>query len=130
MANVKLNPATVRPPGGNYTHSVEVETGSRLLYVSGQTGVAPDGTIPEGIEAQATVAFDSIVKVLAASGYGLEDVVFMKSFLTRREDRAGFQKVRSAVWGDIRPASTFLIVSGLAQPEFLVEVEVIAAKKG
>ena len=129
MANVKLDPATVRPPGGNYTHSVEVEAGSRMLYVSGQTGVAPDGSVPDGIEAQATIAFDSLQKILAASGYGLDDVVFMKSFLTHREDRAGYQKVRSAVWGDVRPASTFLIVSGLAQPEFLVEVEVVAARK-
>ena len=47
---------------------------------------------------------------------------------TRREDREGYQKVRSAMWGDTKPASTFLLVSGLARPEFLVEVEVIAAK--
>jgi len=129
MANTKLNPDGVRPPGGNYTHSVEVEAGSRLLYVAGQTGVADDGSIPAGIEAQARIAFGNIGKILAASGYGLEDVVFLKSFLTRREDRDGYQKVRSEVWGDIKPASTFLLVSGLANPDFLVEVEVVAAKK-
>ena len=129
MANTKLNPEGVRAPGGNYTHSVEIEAGSRLLYVAGQTGVATDGSIPEGIEAQARIAFDSIVKILAASGYRLEDVVFLKTFLTRRDDREGYVKVRGAVWGDIKPASTFLIVSGLANPAFLVEVEVIAAKK-
>ena len=47
MSNTKLNPEGVRPPGGNYTHSVEVEAGSTLLYVAGQTGVAPDGSIPD-----------------------------------------------------------------------------------
>lgn len=129
MANTRLNPEGVRPPGGNYTHSVEVEAGSRLLYVAGQTGVANDGSIPQGIEAQAKIAFGNIEKILAASGYGLEDVVFLKSFLTRREDREGYVKVRSAVWGDIKPASTFLLVSGLANPDFLVEIEVVAAKK-
>lgn len=129
MANIKLNPEGVRPPGGNYTHSIEVEAGSKLLYVAGQTGVAPDGSVPDGIEAQATIAFENIRTILAASGYGLEDVVFLKTFLTRREDREGYVKVRSAVWGDIKPASTFLIVSGLANLAFLVEVEVVAAKK-
>ena len=72
--------------------------------------------------------FDNINKVLAASGYGIEDVVFLKTFMTNREDRDGYQKIRSKFWGDIKPASTFLLVSGLAQPAFLLEVEVIAAK--
>ena len=128
MAHKKLNPDTVRPPGGNYVHSVEVEAGSRLLYVAGQTGVAPDGSVPEGIEAQADIAFTNVKNVLVASGYGLEDVMFLKSFLVRREDREGYQAARKKHWGDIKPSSTFLIVSGLANPDFLVEVEVIAAK--
>ena len=128
MAHKRVNPDTVRPPGGNYNHSIEVDSGSKFLYVAGQTGVARDGNIPEGIEAQAEIVFDNINKVLAASGYGLEDVVFLKTFMTRREDRDGYQKVRSKFWGNIKPASTFLLVSGLAQPEFLLEVEVIAAK--
>ena len=71
MAHKRLNPDTVRPPGGNYTHSVEVAPGAKFLYVAGQTGVAQDGTIPEGIEAQAEIVFDNINKVLAASGYGI-----------------------------------------------------------
>jgi len=129
MTNVFSNPDSVRPPGGNYTHSVEVEAGSRMLYLAGQTGMDIDGNIPEGIEAQAEIAFDNLLKILAASGFGKEDVVFLKSFLTRREDRDGYQKVRSRIWGDIKPASTFLLVSGLANPDFLVEVEVVAARK-
>ncbi len=128
MANKFLNPDNVRPPGGNYTHSVEIDPGARYLFVAGQTGMDIDGNIPDGIEAQADIAFANMVKVLEASGYGLKDVVFMKSFLTRREDRDGYQKVRGRYWGDIKPASTFLLVQGLARPEFLVEVEAIAAK--
>lgn len=129
MAHIRKNPDTVRPPGGNYTHSIEVAPGARFLYVAGQTGVDPDGNVPDGIEAQADIAFSNMVKVLEASGYGLDDVVFMKTFLTRREDRDGYQKMRKKYWGDIKPASTFLLVSGLARPDFLVEVEAIAAKE-
>ncbi len=129
MAHKRTNPPGMRPPGGNYTHSIEIAPGARWLYVAGQTGVDPDGNVPDGIEAQSDIAFSNMVKVLEASGFGLEDVVFMKSFLTRREDRDGYQKVRSKYWGDIKPASTFLLVQGLARPEFLVEVEAIAAKE-
>ncbi len=129
MAHKRTNPPGMRPPGGNYTHSIEIAPGARWLYVAGQTGVDPDGNVPDGIEAQSDIAFSNMVKVLEASGFGLEDVVFMKSFLTRREDRDGYQKVRSKYWGDIKPASTFLLVQGLARPDFLVEVEAIAAKE-
>ncbi|MBT5049911.1 MAG: RidA family protein [Rhodospirillaceae bacterium] len=128
MAHKRVNPDTIRPPGGNYTHSIEVDPGARFLYVAGQTGVAQDGTIPDGIEAQAELVFDNINKVLAASGYGLEDVVFLKTFMTSRDDREGYQAIRSKFWGDVKPASTFLLVSGLANPKFLLEVEVVAAK--
>jgi len=129
MAHKRTNPPGVRSPGGNYTHSIEIAPGARWLYVAGQTGVDPDGNVPDGIEAQSDIAFSNMVKVLEASGFGLEDVVFMKSFLTRREDRDGYQKVRSKYWGNIKPASTFLLVEGLARPDFLVEVEAIAAKE-
>ncbi len=128
MANKFLNPETVCPPGGNYTHSVEIDPSARYLFVAGQTGVDIDGNVPDGIEAQADIAFSNMVKILEASDFGLQDVVFMKSFLTRREDRDGYQKVRSKYWGGIKPASTFLLVQGLARPDFLVEVEAIAAK--
>ena len=129
MAHKRLNPDGMRPPGGNYIHSIEVAAGARWLYVAGQTGVDPDGNVPDGIEAQADVAFANMVKVLEASGFGIEDVVFMKTFLTRREDRDGYQKMRTKYWGDVKPASTFLIVQGLARPDFLVEVEAVAAKE-
>jgi len=129
MAHKRLNPDGVRPPGGNYTHSIEIAPGARWLYVAGQTGVDPDGNVPDGIEAQADVAFANMVKVLEASGFGSEDVGFMKTILTRREDRDGYQKMRTKYWGDVKPASTFLIVQGLARPDFLVEVEAVAAKE-
>ena len=128
MAHKRTNPSSVSFPQ-NYHHSVEVEEGCRFLFVAGQTGVALDGSVPEGIEGQAKQAFENMANVLAASDYGFEDVVFMKTFLTRREDRSGYQKIRANIWGENKPASTYLIVSGLANPEYLVEVECIAAKK-
>ena len=97
MAHKRTNPSSVSFPQ-NYHHSVEVEEGCRFLFVAGQTGVALDGSVPEGIEGQAKQAFKNLENVLAESDYGLGDVVFMKTFLTRREDRSGYQKVRAKIY--------------------------------
>lgn len=128
MALKRNNPDTVAAPGGLYSHAVEVPAGSRLIWLAGQTGVGPDGSIPEGIEAQAENAFANVKNVLAANGCGFEDVVMLRSYLTSRADREGYNKVRMRHLGDIRPASTFLLVSGLARPELIVEIEVVAAR--
>lgn len=128
MVHIARNPESVRPPGGPYTHSIEVAPDARWLYVAGQTGVAPDGSVPEGIEAQSDVAWSNLVAVLKDAGYEIEDVVQMKTFLVRREDREGYGEVRTRYLGGHRPASTFLLVSGLADPRFLVEIEAVAAR--
>ena len=128
MAHKRTNPDSLSFPQ-NYNHSVEAEAGCKYLFVAGQTATPKDGPIPQAIEAQSELVFSNMQKVLAESGYGFEDVVFMKSFLINREDRDGYQSVRARVWGDTKPASTFLLVSGLASPEYLLEVECIAAKK-
>jgi len=128
MAHIARNPNGVRPPGGRYSHSIEVAPGARWLYVAGQTGVAPDGSVPDGIAAQAELAWSNLAAILRESGFTMEDVVQMKTFLVRREDREGYNGVRDRFLGPHRPASTFLIVSGLADPRFLVEVEAVAAR--
>lgn len=51
--NTKHVPGTIAAPFGPYSHAVEVPEGSRLLYISGEVGVLPDGTVPDGIDAQA-----------------------------------------------------------------------------
>lgn len=128
MPNKFSNPPNVRAPGGPYSHSVEVPAGGRHLYVAGQTGTLPDGTIPDGIEAQAEAAWTNLLNVLAGAGYKLDDVVKLQTFLVRREDRDAYNKIRSKYLGAHRPASTFLLVAGLADPRLLVEVEAVAAK--
>ena len=127
MAHKRTNPERLHKPL-NYYHSVEVDAGCKMIYLAGQTAVKSDGTTPSGIKAQAEIVFENLQTVLSESGYKLEDVVFMKSFLVNRADRDGYQEVRARIWGEIKPASTFLIVSGLAKPEYLLEVECVAAK--
>jgi enamine deaminase RidA (YjgF/YER057c/UK114 family) len=128
MALQRINPDTVAAPGGPYTHSIAVPKDAQLIWLAGQTGVAPDGSIPEGIDAQAENAFANLKSVLAAHGCGFEDVVMLRTYLTDRAWREGYNKVRMRYLGDVRPTATFLIVSGLARPELIVEIEAVAAK--
>jgi enamine deaminase RidA (YjgF/YER057c/UK114 family) len=96
--------------------------------VAGQIGVRPDGSVPASIEEQTELVWQNILAVLADAGMGIGDVVKITSFLTRHENFQRFAQVRARFLGSHRPASTLLVISSLARPEFLVEVEAIAAK--
>jgi 2-iminobutanoate/2-iminopropanoate deaminase len=126
--NRKLNPSTIAPPGGRYTHAIEVPPGARWLVVSGQVGVAPDGSTPEDIGGQTENCFRNIAAILADAGMSLADVVKITVFLTREDDIAGFRAARDRMIVEARPASTLVVVSQLVRPEWRVEIEALAAK--
>ena len=123
----KHNPAGVAP-ASTYTHGIEMPANARWLHISGQGGTAADGTPAQGIEAQVDRAWQNLKAVLAAAGMGVEDLVKVTSFLTNAEHVEAYRKTRLKHMGEARPTSTLLIVKGLADPRWLVEVEAIAAK--
>src|SRR4051812_338510 len=123
-----FNPKATAAPNGVYSHGVVVPSNARWLHIAGQTGVRPDGSIPQTIEEQTEVGWQNLLAVLAEGGMKITDVVKITSFLTRPENFAKFGPIRAKYLGAHRPASTLLIVSALAKPEFLVEVEAVAAK--
>ena len=122
------NPKSIAAPIGTYSQGIEVPPNARWLHVAGQIGVRPDGSVPATIEEQTEVVWQNILAVLADAGMGIGDVVKITSFLTRHENFQRFAQVRAKFLGSHRPASTLLVISSLARPEFLVEVEAIAAK--
>src|SRR3981189_187246 len=122
------NPKSVAAPIGTYSHGIEAPPNARWLHVAGQSGVPPDGSVPATVEEQTEVVWQNILAVLADAGMGIGDVVKITSFLTRHENFPSFAQVRAKFLGSHRPASTLLVISSLARPEFLVEVEAIAAK--
>lgn len=125
----RLTPPALRPPFARYAHGVEVPAGARLVFVSGQLGVGPDDVAPEGAEAQARLCFRNIAEILAEAGMTLADVVRFNAYVTGREHLAGYMAARDAAVGaNPPPASTLMIVSGFARPEFVVEVEAVAAR--
>ena len=122
-----LNPSSIRAPFARYSHGVEVAPAGRLVLCSGQLGVGPEGDVPETVERQAELCFRNIRAVLAEAGLDLADLVRINAYVTRREDMAGYMAVRDRFVADPPPASTLVIVSGFTRPEFLVEVEAVAA---
>jgi 2-iminobutanoate/2-iminopropanoate deaminase len=122
------NPKSSAAPNGPYSHGIEVPANARWLVLAGQIPVRPDGSIPATIEEQTEVVWQNILAVLADAGMGIADVVKITSYLTRHENYAKFTPIRTKYLAGHRPASTLVVISSLAKPEFLVEVEVIAAK--
>ena len=125
-----LSPATIRPPFAAYAHGVEAPPGLRWVLTSGQLGMAADDNVPPDARAQADLCFANCAAILAEAGMGPDDVVRINAFVTDRAHMPAYMAARDA-WlagAPRKPASTLVIVSGFTRPEFLVEVEITAAK--
>ena len=125
-----FNPPGMVQPASRYSQGVEVSPNARWLYISGQIGVAPDGSVAKGLEAQFMQAFDNIGTVLAAAGMAKTDVVKLTIFVTEPgpETLGVYRRSRDLWMEGHAPAGTYLVVNGLASPDFLVEIEAVAAK--
>ncbi|MBL8594936.1 MAG: RidA family protein [Devosia sp.] len=122
-----LSPSSIHPAFSRYSLGVEVSSRSRYVFCSGQVGIRADGTIPSDCATQTRICFDNIAAVLAEAGMGFGDVVKLNAFVTGREHLAEYMKVRNELFPEPFPASTLMIVGGFARPEFVVEIEAIAA---
>jgi enamine deaminase RidA (YjgF/YER057c/UK114 family) len=123
-----LNPGGIRAPFGRYSHGMAVPAGARLVFCSGQLGVKEGDLLPPTVEGQTEVCFANIAAILAEDGLGLADIVRLNAYVTKREDMRAYMSVRDRLVSEPLPASTLMIVAGFTRPEFLVEVEAIAAK--
>ena len=122
------NPKSVSV-AGKYSLAGEVPQGARLLYVSGQVGVDPKGKLLAGIDKQVEQVWKNIAQVLKSGGMSYADIVKVNVFLTDSRFIAPYRAARDRFFPKPPyPASTLLIVAGLADPGMLVEVEVVAAQ--
>ena len=127
--NNMTNPKSVPTPAGSYSQVVEVPAGARWLVISGQVGVDVKGKLQPGIRKQAEQCFRNILACVKDGGMAKKDLVKFCVFLTDSRHIAEYREARKKVIGDATlPASTLLIVNGLASPDILVEVEAMAAK--
>jgi enamine deaminase RidA (YjgF/YER057c/UK114 family) len=120
-------PDNIHPPFSNYALGIEVAAGSRLLFCSGQLGIAPDASIPDDATGQTEICFANIKSVLASAGMDFSNIIRINAYVTDRAYLPDYMAVRNALFPNQSPASTLMIVSGFAREIFKVEIEVVAA---
>jgi 2-iminobutanoate/2-iminopropanoate deaminase len=124
MARRVPETADVAPPQAYYSHAV---IAGDMVYVAGQVAVDAHGTVVDGdAEAQTRQVMENLTRVVEAAGASMDDVVKTTVFLTDLADREAVGRVRREYFTDPPPANTLLVVSSLANPAFLVEIEAVA----
>jgi len=117
------------PLGSAYSHVARIETGDVVwLHLSGQLALDLDGGLvgPGDMRTQTEQVFRNLQTLLAAHGATFRDVVKISSFVTDLSELAAIREVRATYLGDPPPTSTTVQVAGLALPEAMIEVEVVA----
>ncbi|MBM3530690.1 MAG: RidA family protein [Alphaproteobacteria bacterium] len=121
-----MNPPAIAKPGG-YTHVVEITGPGRVVYIAGQLGLKPDGSIAGDFRAQAVQAFENLKAALAAVGATFDDVVKLNNYLLDiGKNLPIYREVRDKYVNTAQPpASTTIGIPALARPDALYEVEAI-----
>jgi enamine deaminase RidA (YjgF/YER057c/UK114 family) len=99
-----------------------VRVGNQIL-VSGTTPIWPDGSCPDDAGLQARRCFEIIAAALSDVGAGLADVVRTRMFVTSAADAEAIGAVHGELFTTTRPAATMVVVAGLLDSRWKVEVE-------
>ncbi len=99
-----------------------IRSGNRVL-VSGTAPIRPDGSCPDDAEQQARCCFEIIVAALEDLGAGAEHVVRTRTYLCDAADWEAVGRAHGRIFRDHRPASTMVVVAGLLDPRWKVEIE-------
>lgn len=124
MAIERMQPDGLSKPAA-YTQVVKV---GNFIHIAGQTSQNAAGEIVGvgSIEEQAEQVFSNLEVALGSVGATWANVIKVTTFLTRREDLEGYRAARQRHIPNDPPASTLLFISGLAHPDYLIEVEATA----
>ena len=131
MSKEIFSPATLPPPTG-YSHVAKVNRGT-LVYIAGQVSSDASGKlVGEGnFEAQVEQVFTNVKLALEAAGAGMADIVKLNTYLVAEVSQDDLPKMRAIrdryLNKEKPPASTLVVVSRLARPGWLIEVEAVAA---
>jgi len=123
-----INPSGIARPASAYNHALLVVHPERTLYLSGQVGERPDGSISEEFSEQARQTWINIEAILTEARMGIADLVKVTSFIVGRENVRPYSDIHRSLLGAHLPPWTLVLVSGLGRPQYRVEVEAIAAK--
>lgn len=122
------NPRGVYEPSANYSQAARVPSGSDLLFISGQGPQNLSGeTVGVGdMTVQAEQVFKNLQAILAAHGASFANAIKATIYMTNISLLAEFIAVRAKFYGEAKPASALVAVSALVDPEWMLEVELIA----
>lgn len=126
--NQPITSPLLRTPPGPWSNAIEVLPGARYLYTCGLVGVRQDGTVEDGVAAQAVRIFENVNILLRQANMDMSHVIKIITYMVDLSEQPAYAKARNPYLGEARPAMTLLGVSQLAQPALRLEVEVIAAK--
>ncbi len=124
-----LNPETVVKPASNYVQAVVHAAAAERIVVSGQLGLLPDGSLAGDLEAQMRQAWRNVFAVMAAGGFAPADLIRATIYVTEPGQVALYRRVRDEMLDGHLCANTYLEISALAAPEFLVEIEAEAIRE-
>jgi 2-iminobutanoate/2-iminopropanoate deaminase len=130
MAREFIQPKSVHSTAGvGYSHVAKADN---TVYIAGQIALDATGNLVGAgdIEAQAQQVYANLQAILGELGGSLNDIVKMTTYLTDRSQLGAFRRVRNRFFSDPFPPNTLLFVSGLAQPEYLIEIEAVAVLSG
>lgn len=130
MAKItRTNPKTISRPFTNYAHVVTVEGAKKLVFCAGQVAADVDGNVlpPDDFDAQTKMVMKNLKNALDAGGAKLSDVTKVTIYICNPHDVPKARAILLDYFGKHPPGSTLCILRGLANPNFLLEVEAIAA---
>jgi enamine deaminase RidA (YjgF/YER057c/UK114 family) len=125
----RISPADIHQPFSAYSHVVTAVGAQKLVFCAGQVAVDPAGNAmpPDDFAAQAKLVMANLNKALAAGGATLADVVKITIYIVNPHDVPKVRAVLQENFGAHPPSSTLCVLRGLANPNFLLEIEAIAA---
>lgn len=114
-------------PGSAFCHAREVSDFKRLLFISGQIPVDKNQKVPADFKGQARVVWANIIEQLKAGGMSLDDLVKITVFLSDRRYRKDSYEVRKEILGDRPPPAITVVITGIYDEAWLLEIEAVAA---
>ena len=119
--------ASGSPFEGSFGYSRAVRDGSRIV-VSGTAPISPDGSCPDDAGSQASRCLEIVVEALTELGASADDVIRTRMYLVDAADADAVGAAHAAVFGRTRPAATMVVVAGLLDPRWRVEIEAEAER--
>jgi enamine deaminase RidA (YjgF/YER057c/UK114 family) len=130
MAKIsRINPGDVHKPFAGYSHVVTAEGAQKLVFCAGQVAADADGKVlpPDDFAAQTKMVMANLTKALAAGGAKISDVTKITIYICNPHDVPKARGILDNYFAGHPPGSTLCVLRGLANPNFLLEIEAIAA---